>query len=91
MLTMAEALRREGEARGEAKGEAKGAVRGKRDALLLLLRQRFGPLPAAAVARVGKARAAELDVWFGRVLTAASLDEVLGAKARRTARTTRSS
>jgi len=71
MLSTAEMLRREGEAKG------------KRDALLLQLRQRFGRLPAAAVARVGKADAAELDVWFGRVLTAATLDDVLGAKARR--------
>ena len=56
---------------------------------LLQRRQRFGRLPAAVVARVGKADAAELDVWFGRGLTASSLDEVMGAKARRTARTTR--
>ena len=75
MLSTAEMLRREGQREGEAKG--------KRDALLLQLRQRFGRLPAAAVARVGKADAAELDVWFGRVLTAATLDDVLGAKARR--------
>ena len=68
MLTTADMLRREGKAEG------------KRDALVLLLRQRFGQLPAAAVARVGKARAAELDAWFGRVLTASSLDEVLGRR-----------
>jgi len=80
MLTTAERLRREGAAEGEARGEA----RGKRDALLLLLRQRFGRLPAAAVASVGRADAAELDTWFGRVLTASSLDELLG-KARRKA------
>ena len=86
MLTTAEMLRREGRAEGEARGRSEG----KREALLLQLRQRFGRLSAAAVARVGKADAAELDVWFGRVLTAASLDEVLGAKARRTPRTTRS-
>ena len=87
MLTTAERLRRE----GEAKGEARGRSEGKRDLLLLLLRQRFGRLPAAAVARIGKAAAVELDAWSGKVLTAASLDEVLGAKARRTPRTTRSS
>jgi hypothetical protein len=33
----------------------------------------------AAVARVDKAEATDLDVWFGRVLTASSLDEVLEA------------
>ena len=71
-MTTAEMLRREGETRGE--------VRGKRGALLLLLRQRFGRLPAAAIARIDKAGAAELDGWFSRVLTASSLDEMLGAK-----------
>jgi hypothetical protein len=74
MLTTAERLRREGEARGE--------VKGKREALLLQLRQRFGRLPAAAVARVDKAGATELDVWFSRVLAASSLDAVLEAKGR---------
>ena len=69
IMTTAEMLRREGEARGE--------VRGKRGALLLQLRQRFGRLSAAAVARIDNASAAELDVWFSRVLTASSLDDVL--------------
>ena len=73
MLTTAESLRREGQAKG------------KQEALLVLLRQRFGPLPAATVARVDKATAAELDLWLGRVLTASSLDEVLRARARRRA------
>jgi hypothetical protein len=85
MLTAADMLRREGEARGVKKGEArgvkKGELLGKREALLGLLRQRFGRLPAAAVARVDRARTAQLDAWFGRVLTASSLDEVLGTKA----------
>ena len=69
MLTTAEKLRREGEARGKAQG--------KREALLLQLRQRFGRVPAATVARIERAEAAELDVWFGRVLSASSLSDVL--------------
>ena len=69
MLTAAEKLRREGEARGKAQG--------KREALLLLLRQRFGRLPAATVAHIERAAAADLDVWFGRVLAASSLSDVL--------------
>jgi len=47
------------------------------------LRQRFGTLPAAVVARINKAGVAELDTWFDRGMTAESLDEVLAAKARR--------
>jgi len=75
IMTTAEMLRREGEARGEARGK----VQGKREALLLQLRHRFGRLPAVATARIENAAAGELDVWFGRVLTAASLDDVLEA------------
>jgi hypothetical protein len=85
MLSTAEKLRREGRAEGERAGERKG----KRDTLLLLLRQRFGRLPAAVVARIGKSDAAELDAWVGSVLTAASLDEVLSAKVPRRPRSTR--
>ena len=81
MLTAAEKLRREGEARGEARGKAEGKregkAEGKREALLLLLRQRFGRVPAAAVARIERAATAELDVWFVRGLTASSLSDVL--------------
>ena len=84
IMTTAEMLRREGEARGEARGKAQGKAEGKaegkRDMLLLLLRQRFGRLPAAAVARIGTAGIEQLDAWSSRVLTASSLDEVLGAK-----------
>ena len=89
MLTTAEKLRREGEARGKAQGKAEGKregkaegkregkAEGKREALLLLLRQRFGRVPAAAVARIERAATAELDVWFVRGLTALSLSDVL--------------
>ena len=72
IMTTAEMLRREGEARGK--------VQGKRETLLLQLRQRFGRLPASVVARVDNAGAAELDVWVSRVLTASSLEYIFGAK-----------
>jgi hypothetical protein len=76
IMTTAEMLRREGRDQGRQEGE----VLGKRGTLLLLLRQRFGRLPGAAVTRIDKAGAAELDVWASLVLTASSIDEVLGAK-----------
>jgi hypothetical protein len=81
IMTTAEMLRREGEARGVKKG----ALLGKRDVLLLQLRQRFGRLSAAAVARINKATVAQLDTWARRVLTAESLDDVLETRARRRA------
>ena len=41
--------------------------------------------PASWMARIDKASTAELNRWADRVLTAESLAEVLGTKARRTA------
>jgi hypothetical protein len=75
IMTTADMLRQEGEARGQ--------LLGKREVVLRLLRQRFGRIPAATVARIDKAGAAELDKWTDRVLFAESLDAVLGTKARR--------
>ena len=81
IMTTAEMLRREGEARGEARGK----IEGKREALLLLLRQRFGDLPVGAASRIKKASPTDLDTWFNRVLTASSIDDVVGLKSRRKA------
>ena len=75
MATAAARLRREGWIEGERLG--------KRGPLLLQLRQRFGPLPAAVTARIARAGVAELDAWLGRVLTASTLDEVLAVEGRR--------
>jgi hypothetical protein len=89
IMTTAEMLRREGERRGEARGKLEGKIEGKlegkREALLLLLRQRFADLPAAAVSRINKASATDLDTWFNRVLSASSIEDVLGLKSRRRA------
>jgi hypothetical protein len=73
IMTTAEMLQREGEARG------------KREMLVRLLRRRFGDLPASSAARIDKASVADLNRWGDRVLTAESLAEVLGTKARRRA------
>lgn len=47
--------------------------------LLDLLRERFGALPDAIVARVAAADMAQLVVWSKRVLTAPTLDDVFAA------------
>jgi hypothetical protein len=70
--------RAEGEAIGEAKGEVKGRVEGKAEIVLKLLSLRFGPLGETALARVRDATIADLDRFAERVLTAASVEEVLG-------------
>src|SRR5262249_18653897 len=77
VMTLAEQLRRGGRREGETTG--------MRSVLLRQLRQRFGALPSDALERIEKGDRAALNAWTSRVLTAASLDEVLGAKARRRA------
>jgi hypothetical protein len=64
----AEEYMRQGMEKGVGQGEA-----------LLLQRQltrRFGPLPAAVIARIAAASVPEIETWGDRVLDAASLDEV---------------
>ena len=56
----------------------KYVAQGERALLLRQMRARFGELPAAAVARVEGADVAQVEQWGERVLTAATLAEVLG-------------
>jgi hypothetical protein len=63
----------------------KGRVEGRAQMLLKQLTARFGPVPAEAKAQVLGAKQPALDRWALRVLTAPSLQAVLGAaKARPT-------
>jgi len=59
------------------RGRQEGVVKGQRLIVLKLLRKRFGALPSEAEARVQAAGADQLDAWAERVLTAATLAEVL--------------
>ena len=79
-------------------GRMKGRVEGCARLLLKQLTARFGPVPAEAKTRIRAAKQPTLVRWALRVLTAPSLDAVLGAAkarstktapARRTTRTTR--
>jgi hypothetical protein len=72
-VSTAEKLRREGFAEGKAEGQVEGSV----GLLLRLLARRFGPLPEPVVARVKQGATADLELWADRVLTAATLYEVL--------------
>ena len=65
------------EDRGRKAGRDEGLRAGACNALLKLLRTRFGALPDAAAARIQAADTSQLDLWIDRVLTAASLDDVL--------------
>jgi hypothetical protein len=67
--------REEGERNGRLQGEREGELR----ILLRLLRRRFGELSQEVLARLESAGPDQLERWSDRVLTAPSLDEVLGA------------
>jgi hypothetical protein len=77
LMTAGEELMQKGEARGEARGIVVGELQGRRVILRRLLTRRFGALPDAAGTRLDAADVVTLDTWAERVLTAATLDEVL--------------
>jgi hypothetical protein len=66
-----------GRKEGRVTGRKEGLVEGERAILSRLLTRRFGPLPAAATARIRGASLATIERWSDRLLTAASLDDVL--------------
>jgi predicted transposase/invertase (TIGR01784 family) len=68
----------EGEAKGKAEGEAKGKAEGKAETLRKLLTLKFGELSEAAASRIASASEAELDRWVERVLSADTLNAVIG-------------
>ncbi|WP_329408944.1 Rpn family recombination-promoting nuclease/putative transposase [Nocardia vinacea] len=69
IVTTADKLRAEGEARGEARGRAA--------TLIELLTLKFGRLPASVEQAIWDGGLEQLKVWSARVLTASSLDDVL--------------
>lgn len=73
IMTPAEQLRTEGEARGEVRGRRKERV----ELLLRQLSLRFGELPASTAERVRDASDAELTRWVDRILVADSVDALL--------------
>jgi len=60
-------------------GEKKGELKMARSIIQRQLVQRFGALSPTAIARLESATLPELDAMTLRVLTAANVDEVLGA------------
>jgi predicted transposase YdaD len=55
-----------------------GRTQGQAALLLRLLGRRFGPISAEAQARIEHADTSELETWGDRVLSAATLEELLG-------------
>lgn len=69
-MTLADMLREQGRKEGE--------LDGWRKILVLQLRVRFGDLAEGVVERIRAAGREQLESWTERVLTARTLDEVLG-------------
>lgn len=64
-----------------------GRVEGHAQMLLKQLTARFGPVPAETKAQILAAKQPTLDRWALRVLTAPSLQAVLGASSSRRKKT----
>jgi hypothetical protein len=72
----------QGRAEGKAEGKAEGEAKGKAEIVLKQLALKFGALTASTKKRVARASAMELDGIAERVLSAKTVREVFGAKAK---------
>ena len=73
LMTIAQRLASQGRMEGRAEGQA--------NLILMLLEERFGPIPADVVDRVRSADTAELTVWSKSLLCARDLEGVFGSSA----------
>jgi predicted transposase YdaD len=75
--TMADWLRQEGKKEGRKEGRKQGEVRALRRTLLQQLHARFGDVPEELLAAVQATRNVEqLEAWLGRIVTAATLEDM---------------
>lgn len=70
--------RREGREKGLEQGREQGLEQGERRVLQRLLARRFGDLPPWASQKLENASAERLEAWADEILTASSLEELLG-------------
>jgi hypothetical protein len=71
--TIAESLKEE----GEQKGLLQGKLRAQRRWLVLLLRSKFGKVPASTAKRIEATERPDLlDRWFEQALTAKKIEDV---------------
>jgi predicted transposase/invertase (TIGR01784 family) len=79
-MTLAEQLEARGIAKGRAEGEARGKAEGLRRVLTHQLTLKFGTVTASASERIQRASEEQLLFWSERVLSAASLSDVIEAE-----------
>jgi len=78
-MTIAEQFREEGRQEARQQRIEEGRQEGRQEALLFLLRQRFPDAVTPQIEqRVAAAPGALLDAWTSRMLSAATLAELLG-------------
>ena len=70
----------DGLAKGIVKGIVKGKAEGARSILSSLLEEKFGRLPSWATARLRKASPEQIQRWSRKVLTATTLEAVVGKR-----------
>jgi hypothetical protein len=76
LLRLGEIWKRQYLAEGKAKGKAEGLAKGKADALLCLLKVRFGAVAPPWRKRIRGAELSTLDRWFKRAIVARDLSSV---------------
>jgi predicted transposase YdaD len=77
-LTAGQQLREEGRREGHREGRQEGRREGECAVLLRLLRRRFGNAVNAEIEqRITTTSSEQLDIWTERVLSAATLTELL--------------
>jgi predicted transposase YdaD len=64
--------------RGRLEGRQEGRLEGRRETLVALIELKFGPLPGWAAQRINHAESDQLDTWTKGILTAESLEVLLG-------------
>jgi predicted transposase YdaD len=64
--------------RGREEGRMEGRIQAMRETAITLLELKFGALPDWATQMINQADAARLDAWTRGVLTAESLEALLG-------------
>lgn len=74
MATLSERLRAE----GMQKGMQQGMQQGEAAALKKLISLKFGELPGWAEAQIQSAALPELEIWLEAILTADTLESLLG-------------
>ena len=81
LMTIAQRLASQGRMEGLEQGLEQGRAEGQATLILMLLEQRFGPIPADVVDRVRSADTAELTAWSKSLLCARDLEGVFGSSA----------